>query len=176
MMTLYLRTANWWKQRCTGGTNHQGWTLRQTPKANETQCIVAWVPHFWNDLSNLFVADVNNWYEKNELTRLLETVSMQLLRKGEKCRLVFTNYRSISVLSVFYKMASGVIKRRLEKVMVGLIGCQQKAYSTEKNIGSVQPWVQEDLGRTGTLPSLATRLLRIHQQTQTQLAHSSSTY
>ena len=62
---------------------------------------------------------------------------MRLFRKGEKCRLKATNYRPISLLSVFYKMASGIITRRLETVMEGMIGCQQKAYSNERNIGSV---------------------------------------
>ena len=62
---------------------------------------------------------------------------MRLLRKGEKCRLEATNYRPISLLSVFYKMASGVIKQRLETVMEGLIGRQQNAYSSERNICSV---------------------------------------
>jgi hypothetical protein len=45
---------------------------------------------------------------------------MRLLRNGEKCRLEATNYRPISLLSVFYNMASGVITKRLETVMEGL--------------------------------------------------------
>ena len=45
---------------------------------------VAWVCYFWNDLSNLCEAAVNNCYEKNELTRLLKTAIMRLLRKGRK--------------------------------------------------------------------------------------------
>ena len=62
---------------------------------------------------------------------------MRLLRKGEKCRLEATNYRPISLLSVFYKMASGVMTSRLETVMEQVIGRQQKAYSRTRNIGSV---------------------------------------
>ena len=98
---------------------------------------VAWVRHFWDELADLCVSAVNNCYEQEELTRLLKTAIMRLLRKGEKCRLEATNYRPISLLSVFYKMASGVITRRLETVMEGVIGRQQKAYSSERNIGSV---------------------------------------
>ena len=45
---------------------------------------VTWVRNFWNDLSNLCEAAVNNCYEKNELTRLLKTAIMRLLRKGRK--------------------------------------------------------------------------------------------
>ena len=62
---------------------------------------------------------------------------MKLLRKGDKCRLEATNYRPISLLSVFYKIASGVITRRLDTVINKVIGRQQKAYSREKNITSV---------------------------------------
>ena len=62
---------------------------------------------------------------------------MKLLRKGEKDPLEAGNYRPISLLSAFYKIASGVITRRLEKVMKKVIGRQQKAYSRVKNIGSV---------------------------------------
>ena len=52
----------------------------------------------------------------NGLTRLLKTAIRKLIRKGEKCRLEATNYRPISLLSVFYKMAKGGMTRRLEKV------------------------------------------------------------
>ena len=62
---------------------------------------------------------------------------MKLLRKGEKSPLEAGNYRPISLLSVFYKIASGVITRRLETVIEKVIGRQQKAYSRIKNIGSV---------------------------------------
>ena len=43
----------------------------------------------------------------------------------------------LSLLSVFYKLASGVMTRRLQKVIEKVIGVQQKAYSQERNIGSV---------------------------------------
>ena len=62
---------------------------------------------------------------------------MKLLRKGDKCKLEATNYRPISLLSVFYKIASGAITRRLEKVIDKVVGRNQKAYSSKKNITSV---------------------------------------
>ena len=48
----------------------------------------------------------------------------------------YNYYIPISLLSVFYKMATSVITRRLETVMEGMIWRQQKAYSTERNIWS----------------------------------------
>ena len=62
---------------------------------------------------------------------------MKILQKGEKDPLEAGNYRPISSLPVFYKMASGVITRRLQTVIEDVIGVLQKAYSQKRNIGSV---------------------------------------
>ena len=98
---------------------------------------VAWVRKFWPDLVDLCYQSINNCYEKGQLTTMLKTAIMKLLRKGEKSKLEATNYRPISLLSVFYKIASGAITRRLETVIEKVIGRQQKAYSRKKNITSV---------------------------------------
>jgi len=98
---------------------------------------VSWVRHFWSDLEDVCYIAINRCYEKGQLTSLLKTAIMKLLRKGDKCKLEATNYRPISLLSVFYKIASGAITRRLEKVIDKVIGRNQKAYSSKKNITSV---------------------------------------
>ena len=98
---------------------------------------VDWVRTHWDDLSDLAYMAVNACYNKGELTMMLKTAIMKLLRKGDKNKLEATNYRPISLLSVFYKIASGVITRRLDKVINKVIGRQQKAYSKVKNITSV---------------------------------------
>ena len=98
---------------------------------------VDWVRTNWNDLADLSCIAVNACYERGKLTPMLKTAIMKLLRKGDKSRLEATNYRPISLLSVFYKIASGVITRRLDKVINKVIGRHQKAYSREKNITSV---------------------------------------
>ena len=98
---------------------------------------VAWVRKFWPDLEDVCFRAINNCYEKGQLTTMLKTAIMKLLRKGEKCKMEATNYRPISLLSVFYKIASGAITRRLKTVIEKVIGRQQKAYSRKKNITSV---------------------------------------
>ena len=75
---------------------------------------VAWVKEFWDELSDLCVQAVNDCFDKKILTKLLGTAIMKILRKGEKYPLEAGNYRPISLLSVFYKMASGAITRRLQ--------------------------------------------------------------
>ena len=93
---------------------------------------VSWVRHFWSDLEDICYVAINRCYEKGQLTTLLRTAIMKLLRKGDKCKLEATNYRPISLLSVFYKIASGAITRRLEKVIDKVVGKNQKAYSSKK--------------------------------------------
>ena len=47
------------------------------------------------------------------------------------------NSRHRSLLSIFYKLASACITRRIKPVLTQLVGTEQKAYLSEKNIGSV---------------------------------------
>ena len=46
------------------------------------------------------------------------------------------NYRPISLLSIFYKLASCCITLRIKPAVEILIGKQQKAYTDNNNIGS----------------------------------------
>ena len=98
---------------------------------------VRWVRHFWPDLEDLCHTPLNGGYKEMELTSLLRTAIMKILRKREKCSLEPDNYRPISHLSVFYKIGSGCITRRLETVMPKITGAQQKAYSRERYLGSI---------------------------------------
>ena len=66
---------------------------------------VSWVRTFWPDLEDICHSAINQCYEKGQLTTMLKTAIMKLLRKGEKCKMEATNYRPISLLSVFYKIA-----------------------------------------------------------------------
>ena len=98
---------------------------------------VAWLKAFWHDLGDLCTHAINDCYDKNQLSPTLSQAIMKILQKGDKDPLEAGNYRPISLLSVFYKLASGVMTRRLQKVIEKVIGVQQKAYSQERNIGSV---------------------------------------
>ena len=83
---------------------------------------VDWVRAHWDDLSDLCFMAVNACYNKGELTTMLKTAIMKLLRKGDKNKLEATNYRPISLLSVFYKIVLGDITWRLDKVINKVIG------------------------------------------------------
>jgi hypothetical protein len=62
---------------------------------------VRWIKHFWSDLVDLCDISLNGCYDKMELTTLLATAIMKVLRKGKKCPLEPGSYRPISLLSVF---------------------------------------------------------------------------
>ena len=60
-----------------------------------------------------------------------------MLRKGDKNPLEINSYRPISLMSVFYKLASCCITIRIKPGVELLVGKQQKAYKTKNNIRSV---------------------------------------
>ena len=59
-----------------------------------------------------------------------------MLRKGEKDPMLSGNYRPISLLSIFYKLASCCITQRIKPAVEHIVGQQQKAYVASNNIGS----------------------------------------
>lgn len=98
---------------------------------------VAWVKTFWHELGDLCTHAINDCYDRNQLSPTLSQATMKILQKGEKDPLEAGNYWPISLQSVFYKLASCVMTRRLQTVIEGVIGVQQKAYSQARNIGSI---------------------------------------
>ena len=98
---------------------------------------VSWLREFWDELGDLITLAVNESLEKKELSHTLKTAIMRLLPKGAKSRLDPNNYRPISLLSIFYKIASGAVTRRVEKYYEKLVGSHQVAYSNKRNISSV---------------------------------------
>ena len=90
----------------------------------------------WHDLGHLTKDALNSSFG-NKLTNTLQLAVMKLLRKGTKDPTLIGNYRPISLLSIFYKLASCCITQRIKPAVNRLIGRQQKAYITQNNIGSV---------------------------------------
>merc|ERR1711888_89379 len=90
---------------------------------------------FWPDMKDL-TRDALNASIGNKLTQILNSAIIKLLRKCNKNPLLAESYRPISLLSIFYKLASCCITMRIKPVVELLIGKQQKAYITSNNIGS----------------------------------------
>ena len=90
---------------------------------------------FWDDLQHL-TTDALNASFGNTLTSTLRKAVIKLLRKGTKDPTLPGNYRPISLLSVFYKLASCAITQRIKPAVKSIIGRQQKAYLQHNNVGS----------------------------------------
>ena len=90
---------------------------------------------FWEDLKFLTTNALNASFG-NTLTPTLRKAIVKLLRKGTKDPTLAGNYRPISLLSIFYKLASCAITQRIKPAVESIIGRQQKAYIKHNNIGS----------------------------------------
>merc|ERR1711905_53946 len=82
---------------------------------------------FWPDMKDL-TRDALNASIGNNLTQILNSAIFKLLRKGDKNPLLAESYRPISLLSIFYKLASCCITMRIKPVVELLIGKQQFLY------------------------------------------------
>jgi hypothetical protein len=91
---------------------------------------------FWDDLGFLTMEALNCSFG-SELTTSLKKAVIKLLRKGTTDPTLTGNYRPISLLSIFYKLASCAITQRIKPAVTSIIGRQQKAYIRTNNIGSV---------------------------------------
>ena len=90
----------------------------------------------WSDMEHLTRDALNDSFG-NELTNSLSLAIIKLLWKGKKDPTIPGNYRPISLLYIFYKLASCCITQRIKPAVNQIIGRQQKAYITSNNIGSV---------------------------------------
>ena len=95
---------------------------------------VNWLRHFWPEMKDLTREALNS--STNGLTKTLRLAIIKILRKGSKDPTEASSYRPISLLSIFYKLASCVLTRRIKPVVEKLIGKEQKAYIKSNNIGS----------------------------------------
>ena len=90
---------------------------------------------FWHELK-IITRNALNATFGNNLTISLRTAIVKMLRKGEKDPMLSGNYRPISLLSIFYKLASCCITQRIKPAVEHIVGQQQKAYVASNNIGS----------------------------------------
>ena len=94
---------------------------------------VNWLREFWPDLRKLVTNALNEMYGEELLSSMCREAIIHLLRKDDKNPLLPGNYRPISLLSIFYKLASATITRRIKPVLSRLVEVEQKAYLSENN-------------------------------------------
>ena len=80
---------------------------------------------FWGNLKHFVAKALNCCFTKGRLSISLRQAIISCLPKTEKDRSLIKNWRPISLLSVIYKMASGVIAQHLKGTLDGIISkCQ----------------------------------------------------
>ena len=76
---------------------------------------------FWDDLMALTTHALNASLG-NTLTSSVRIAIIKLLRKGQKDPTLPGNYRPISLLSIFYKLASSAVTNRIKRAIEFIIG------------------------------------------------------
>ena len=71
---------------------------------------VNWLRKFWDSLKLVTFNAINELDRDRSLTYPLRTGIIRLLRKGQKDPILTGNYRSISLLSIHYKLASYLLQ------------------------------------------------------------------
>jgi hypothetical protein len=90
---------------------------------------ISYLRVFWNDLKHI-TRDALNASFGNTIATSLRLAIIKLLRKGQKDPTLPGNYRPISLLSIFYKLASACITNRIKPAVYKIIGKEQKAYTS----------------------------------------------
>ena len=86
---------------------------------------------FWPSLK-FITKEALNAIQKDGLSQTLKGAILKLLRKGEKDPLEIRNYRPISQLLIFYKLASCCITHRIKPAVEIQICKRKKAYIDKK--------------------------------------------
>ena len=71
---------------------------------------------FWRQLRHFMMDAINCGFQKGCVTVSLRRCIITCLPKSNKDRTLLKNWRPISLLSVIYKLASGIIAERLKKL------------------------------------------------------------
>ena len=93
-----------------------------------------WVKKFWRDINECFFDAVQIYHQRKILPNLQTTGDITLIPKGDKDRMELGNWQPITLLSIFYKIISGIYAMLLKKSLPYIIGLQQKTYLPGRNI------------------------------------------
>ena len=93
------------------------------------------IKFFWKRLGIFFYKAVNAYWRKQKLSVTLRQGIVSLLPKKDKPRNLISNWRPISLLSIFYKILSSCIAERIKSMLPFLIHADQKGFLPGRYIG-----------------------------------------
>ena len=91
---------------------------------------------FWKRLKFFVTRALNSCRQKGKLSTSLRKGIITCIPKGQKDRCLLNNWRPITLLPVTYKIASGVIARRLKTVMDRAISKTQRGFIPGRQISA----------------------------------------
>ena len=111
---------------------------------------------FWIKLKYIITNAINSCFMKGQLSTTLSQCVITCLPKGHKDRTLLKNWRPISLLCVVYKLASGVIARRLKTTLDSVISHCQTGFINGRMISESTRLVYDIMHFTETkqLPGL----------------------
>ena len=92
---------------------------------------------FWNQIGDLVTSAINNSLEHHFFPQKQKIGLVTLIPKLDKDPKHIENLRRITLLSTFYKIASGVLTAHPKPILDNLIQDWQKAYLPDRYIGEV---------------------------------------
>ena len=129
-------------------------------KANKTPGIDGitseFLKMFWGKLKYYVVHALNRCFEKGKLSVTLRQSVIICLPKGNKDRSLIKNWRPISLLSVVYKLASGVIADRLKESLNKIISNCQSGFMKGRYISDSTRLIYDalEIAETHKIPGL----------------------
>ena len=111
---------------------------------------------FWGKLKYYVVHALNRCFEKGQLSVSLRQSIIICLPKGNKDRSLIKNWRPISLLSVVYKLASGVIADRLKESLNKIISNCQSGFIKGRYISDSTRLIYDalEIAETHKIPGL----------------------
>ena len=92
---------------------------------------------FWNQIADLVTSAINHALEHHSFPPKQKIGLVTLIPKQDKDPKHIENLRPITLLSTFYKIATGVLTARLKPIFDSIIQDWQKAYLPDRYIGEV---------------------------------------
>ena len=89
---------------------------------------------FWEELKQPFMNSLNQAKVGKKLVTSQRQAVIKLLEKKNKDKRLISNWRTVALLNVDYKIISKVFASRLKKVLPNLLSSQQTAYIAQRCI------------------------------------------
>ena len=94
---------------------------------------VEFLKFFWSDLGDFLVRSINHGYNVGNLSITQREGIITCIPKGDKSKKYIKNWRPISLLNVAYKIASGVISKRIKSVILAIISKDQTGFMADRS-------------------------------------------